>query len=249
MERGLTFGHISNVTKMSSHVLQLIEANEFSRLPGGLLTRGHLRAFATVVGLDPEQIVKEYKAQFESPSPEDEPLHLHSSYHEPGAGAPREAVLLMMALAMVIYFAFVRPIPGPAETATATALDDVAETTTTTTTTISRAAASPVAAAHSDGLQIEVRPRAECWISAIADGRLVIYRLMQEGERQTIDARNEIVLRVGDAGAFAYSVNGGEGRSLGASGDAVTVRITTDNSATFLTNQPAPASARDLNGI
>jgi hypothetical protein len=150
----------------------------------------------------------------------------------------------MMALAIVIYFAFVRPIPGPAETATATVPDDVAETT-----IIGRASASPVAAADSDGLQIEVRPGAECWISAIADGRLVIYRLMQKGERETIDARDEIVLRVGDAGAFAYSVNGGEGRSLGPSGDAVTVRITTDNSATFLTNEPPPASTRALDGI
>jgi cytoskeletal protein RodZ len=228
---------------MSSHVLQLIEANEFSRLPGGLLTRGHLRAFATVVGLDPEQIVNEYKAQFESASAEDEPLQLRSSYREPATGAPREGVLLMMALAFIIYFAFVRPTPEPAETARATAADDVAET------TISKASASPVAAVDSDGLQIEVRPRAECWISAIADGRLVIYRLMQEGERETIDARDEIVLRVGDAGVFAYSVNGHVGRSLGAPGDAVTVRITTDNSATFLTNEPPPASARDLDGI
>jgi hypothetical protein len=108
-------------------------------------------------------------------------------------------------------------------------------------------APSPVAAATPEGLQIELRPQAECWLSAFADGRLVIYRLMQGGERETIDARNEILLRVGDAGALAYFVNGGVGRSLGAPGEAVTVRITSDNSATWLTNEFRRPVADDIN--
>jgi hypothetical protein len=38
-----------------------------------------------------------------------------------------------------------------------------------------------------------------------------------------------ITLRVGDAGAVAYSINGATGRPLGRNGEVVTVRITNDN--------------------
>jgi cytoskeleton protein RodZ len=250
---GLTFADIANVTKMSSSVLQLIERNDFSRLPGGLLTRGHLRAFASEVGLDPEEIVNEYRAEFESASPEDEPFKLRSSYQEPKASARHAPLVLMIGFAITIYFAFLRPTQPPAdmEAATGTGAVDVEEAA-----TISKAFASaqtaqivpsPVGAVDSDGLQIDLRPHAECWLSAVADGRLVIYRLMQGGERETINARDEILLRVGDAGALAYFVNGGVGRSLGAPGKAVTVRITSDNSATWLTNESPRPGADDLN--
>lgn len=97
---------------------------------------------------------------------------------------------------------------------------------------------SPLTAADTEGLQIELRPHAACWVSAIADGRVVIYRLMQSGERATIDAHDDIQLRVGDAGALTYFVNGRAGRSLGGPGEAVTVHITSDNSATWLTKEP-----------
>lgn len=253
IEKGLTLADIANVTKMSSHVLQMIETSNFSRLPGGLLTRGYLRAFASTVGLDPEEIVNEYRAEFDSPSPEDEPFKLPSSYQEPDAAAPGAALVLIIGLAFVIYFALPRPTTRPAETALAAELAEVDVDEATAITTVLAAShgaqiePSPVRAADVHGLQIEVRPRAECWVSAVADGRLVIYRLMQAGERATIDARDEIQLRVGDAGAFAYVVNGAMGRSLGAPGEAVTVRITRDNVATWLAGDAPRALADDRN--
>lgn len=253
IDSGFTLADIARVTKMSSHVLQLIEANEFSRLPGGLLTRGYLRAFASEVGLDPEEIVNEYRAEFESAPVEDEPLKLRSSYQEPDAVAPRAASVLIIALAIGIYFAFLRPTERPVEMARASGTGEVAVHAASA---ISQAVApapradsgapSAVSAAASEGLQIELRPEAECWLSAVADGRLVLYRLMQAGERETINAHDEILLRVGDAGALAYSVNGGAGRSLGAPGEAVTVRITSDNLANWVAHEPPRPAADDI---
>jgi hypothetical protein len=56
-------------------------------------------------------------------------------------------------------------------------------------------------------------------------GRKIVYRLMQPGERQSINVDGEIVLRVGDPGAFTYSVNGMPGQPLGKAGIPVTVRF------------------------
>lgn len=57
---------------------------------------------------------------------------------------------------------------------------------------------------------------------------------MQPGERATVDARDEILVRVGNAGALAYLINGEPGRQLGRLGEVVTVRITKGNYDTWL---------------
>jgi hypothetical protein len=57
---------------------------------------------------------------------------------------------------------------------------------------------------------------------------------MQPGDRQTIAVHDELELRVGDAAAFAFSIDGVPGRSLGGPGQPVTVRITPGNYGALL---------------
>jgi hypothetical protein len=71
-------------------------------------------------------------------------------------------------------------------------------------------------------------------VSATADGLSVVYRLMQAGERQTIEARDEVVLRIGDPAAFTFFINNTPGRTLGRAGQAVTLRITAQNYREFV---------------
>jgi hypothetical protein len=78
-------------------------------------------------------------------------------------------------------------------------------------------------------LRLEIRTTGPCWVSAVADGERAVYRLMQAGERAQVEAHNVIALRIGDAGALAYTVNGAPGRPLGRSGEAVTIRMTIDS--------------------
>ena len=245
IDKGLTLAHISNVTKISSHVLELIERSEFAQLPGGLLTRGHLRAFASEVGLDPEKIVSEYRSEFESASDADELLKLRTSYQDHDVHVPHAELMLMIGLAIFVFYALPRSTeqPAPMEFAAETAEPGVEDAPTISNAVAAAPPGAPLGgpasltAADTEGLQIELRPQAECWVSAVADGRLVIYRLMQAGEQATVDARDAVQLRVGDAGALTYSVNGAPGRPLGTSGEAVTVRITSDNSATWRTKE------------
>jgi hypothetical protein len=72
------------------------------------------------------------------------------------------------------------------------------------------------------------------WLEAGADGQRLIYRLLNSGDREHVQAQREISLRVGDASAIAYSINGAPGRSLGGPGEIHEIRITPDNYRTFL---------------
>jgi hypothetical protein len=86
-------------------------------------------------------------------------------------------------------------------------------------------------------LEFELQPQGPCWISANADGVRVMSRLLQAGERQTFQVRDELILRVGDPGAVSFSINGQSGRALGRPGEPVNVRITKENYREFLISQ------------
>src|SRR4051812_36045653 len=67
--RGLTLQQISQQTKVPPAVLEHIEHNRFGRLPGGVFTKGYLRAFAASVGVNGDQVVQEYVLQSAPPPP------------------------------------------------------------------------------------------------------------------------------------------------------------------------------------
>jgi len=62
--RGVSLSRIADVTKISIGILHALECNDISRLPGGVIGRAFVRAFATEVGLDPEATVGQFVAQF-----------------------------------------------------------------------------------------------------------------------------------------------------------------------------------------
>ena len=89
--------------------------------------------------------------------------------------------------------------------------------------------AAPAGRAQVFGLTMEIAPKAACWVSVTVDGEPTFSGLMNRGEKREISARDEILVTVGDAGAFVYLLNGTEGRPFGAPGEVVSKRITLDN--------------------
>jgi cytoskeleton protein RodZ len=88
------------------------------------------------------------------------------------------------------------------------------------------AASGPPAAATADQpLVLELHPTGPCWVSLTVDGQTVVSRLMQAGEKDVRRIRESAVIEVGDAGTFAFTVDGRPGRSLGQSGQVKTARI------------------------
>jgi transcriptional regulator with XRE-family HTH domain len=86
---------------------------------------------------------------------------------------------------------------------------------------------------EADSLTIAIVPADVVWVEATADGTRVLYQLLHPGQQRSIDVRGELLLRVGDAGAFQHSINGVPGRQLGGPGTVRTLRITRENYSTF----------------
>jgi hypothetical protein len=95
-------------------------------------------------------------------------------------------------------------------------------------------ASGDAAAARADKLTIELSVRRPCWVSATVDGQKAIDRLLQPGERQTIEVRREMVLTAGDAAAVSMTLNGAAARTLGKPGEVVTARLNLTNFTSYL---------------
>jgi hypothetical protein len=100
----------------------------------------------------------------------------------------------------------------------------------------------PAAPAIAGGLTIFLTARERCWIRAMFDGDRKLERELDAGEHATVQARNEVVLRVGNAGAISVTINGVAALPLGRPGEPVTTRITADNYQRLLAAIPTASS-------
>ena len=61
-KKELSLDDVSNVTKISSRMLQAIEEEHFDQLPGGVFNKGFIRAYAKHLGLNSDEAVSDYLA-------------------------------------------------------------------------------------------------------------------------------------------------------------------------------------------
>jgi hypothetical protein len=97
----------------------------------------------------------------------------------------------------------------------------------------------PIATAGADGLAprnmtLEIRTTDECWVRVIADGKQVLSRLMAAGDKESRPARDTIRIDVGNAGAFAFSIDGHPGKPLGQPGQVRTITVTRETASKYL---------------
>ena len=78
------------------------------------------------------------------------------------------------------------------------------------------------------GLTMTLVASGQCWIRAVSDGARTIERMLRAGESVQLSGENQIVLRVGDAGAVRVSINGQPLAPLGARGEVITRRFSRD---------------------
>ena len=248
---GLSLGEISARTKIRTALLDALESGDFTRLPQGLLGRGFLRAYAREVGLDPEAIVRQFQDELghDAAGGKESSAAAFASDGRTSVGAGPSwqkqllvpAAIALLAGALVIYLnrsptmdvpLVFEPIgtAGPDAEARADSSPDAEPAAQSQ--PAAEGAGDVVAAvgiAEPDVLSVVILPVGLVWVEATADGARVLYALVRAGERRTIDVRQELLLRVGDAGAFRYSIDGVPGRPVGAAGVVRDLRITRQN--------------------
>jgi cytoskeletal protein RodZ len=257
--RGVSLRDIANATKISVGVLEALERNDISKLPGGIFGRAFVRNYAIEVGLDPEATIEDFITQF----PNDSVIagHPTSDRVEDSVAVESErrtagtflwlVVISVPIAAGLLYFTTigrrvasepVRPAVAESRAPDAAAAPEPPRLAgpgptaalPAATAAPSGGAPSPVAAPAGDQLTIALTAKRPCWVSATVDGQKSIERLLQAGEQQIVTVRREMVLTAGDASAIAVQFNGADGRPLGNAGEVVTARFNLVNYKDYL---------------
>jgi cytoskeletal protein RodZ len=243
-KRGVSLRQIANSTRISVMSLEALERSDMTRLPGGIFTRAFIRAYAQEVGLDPDRTIQDFLAELpaDAATAAARPVAMEDSEKlESDRQAVSTAIRLVLIsipiVAAVIYFSTHRSLLGPQSPAATTEEPSSAEpahNVLESPQALPDAVPGGLAAAisppvRSSGLTMEIAPKASCWVSVTVDGEPTFSSLMKAGEKRQVTAREEVLVTVGDAGAFAYTLNGSAGKPLGAPGEVVSKRITLSN--------------------
>lgn len=106
--RGLTLKDVGDRTNIPTHLLDAIERNAFDELPGGLLARGHVRAFASEVGMDGESWITEGVQNVTAPLDLLQLLRVRFKVAERRPRSVMEFLLVLVCLAGLLFFATVQ---------------------------------------------------------------------------------------------------------------------------------------------
>ncbi len=249
-QRGISLRQIAARTKISLAALEALERNDVSKLPGGIFTRAFVRSYAIEVGLDPDETVHEFLERFQGgPASSSIVSPIISTDDRDFLARQRIAgVVLKLALISVpligvaLYFTLrARPAdPAPPQAAPATTApppDDSAPAASTPAVVPPGPRAAPVqppAATSARPMTLELHPTEECWVKLTIDGRPPLSRLMLAGDKEVHQVRDIAIIEVGNAGAFAFTIDGRRGKMLGQSGQVRTARITRETLAKFV---------------
>lgn len=252
-QAGLSIDDIAATTKIRHTALQAIERGEFERLPGDFYARAFLRAYAREVHLPPDEIVHDYDAELTvaqpqpaiavtataagrlAKSPQERAPEGHSmpaTWSIPAWLTSQSArtagtlIVVVVVLLMMTVFRG-RPADDRPHEAGAVGTSGIVEAAAAT------PAATPRAEAAPDKLILEIHPTGPTWVTGAADGKRVLYRLLSPGEHITVEARDDLTFRVGNAVAFTYAINGVPGKPLGGPDEIREFRITRENYRTF----------------
>ncbi len=231
--RGLSQRQIAEVTKLSPQVLRALEDDKVTLLPSGIYRRSLVRAVAREVGLDPETELLAFLVEH----PDDMPLPGEQPAIEPpvSRGSSWRRLLAVLGaiipiLAGVAYFAGVprwlnADVPPPVieRTPPVDAHEIVA---------VGGIQGDVVRRGRSVDVLITVSAR--CVLQVVADGREMMGRAMEAGERLHLELGESLELLGDNAGAVQFSINGQAGRRLGSAGEPLSVRIDRSDYELFL---------------
>jgi cytoskeleton protein RodZ len=228
--KGLSCRQLAEITKLSVRTIESLEDNCISALPDGIYRRSIVKAVAREVGLNPDELLREFMAAH----PNDLPLPVSATVVlSPEPSRPLQRIVavagaILPLLAGMAYFGW----PSTAGEAPAQVESVVAP---------ARRAEVLPAGGFSEASLALPRPvvvtltiSSRCELRIVVDGREILARVVEQGETLPIELGEELWLLGDNASAVQFSINGQAGRPLGAPGDMLSVRIGRDDYEDFL---------------
>lgn len=231
----LTIDEVSATTRVRIPIVQSIENDDYSRCGGDVYVRGHIRALARAVGLEPAELVARFnEGRGDAPAPEPTAPVFEAERIRSEPRRPNWTAAMVAAIVAVVGFVGFTLVSGSGDGAAdqvaqsespdaepetvpeddaAGGGDDAAE---------DDAAAEPdpsqsaVAGAPADKVTMKVVASGASWVMVTdATGRQLFQGTLQDGDSETFTDDDRLDLVTGNAGAIELYVNGKHLDSIG----------------------------------
>ncbi len=217
-QAGLTITQVSQQTRIRESIIAAIEQGDFSSCGGDFYARGHIRSIASVVGIDPAPLIREYDAEHGPPA-----AMRAAKVFEPATpirikeprrfGIGKLAVVLLLAAAGYGVYHLVSSgsahntardasTLAPAPTVTVTATPHPTPTATATTTPVAHKPVTPEAV-------ITLTAHQDCWIGLTAPNGHQLYQgIIAAGQSKTWRETHPVAMVIGNPMGIMLTVNG-----------------------------------------
>jgi cytoskeletal protein RodZ len=228
-QAGLTITQVSQQTCIRETIIRGIERGDFSACGGDFYARGHIRSIARVVGLDPEELVREYDAIHGAPH-----AITAADVFEPSTPirlkerrSANWSVVMVIVLAVVLGYGVFRLIDHGASAPRPVAAAGGGH---------AKSSKSPAArpsptpsAVHHRRLTIRLTAVQDCWVQFTKPhGQLLFQAYVLSGSTRTWHFKHAVSMQIGNPGGIVLTVNGKDLGRPGTYGQPVTLNFGPD---------------------
>lgn len=227
-KQGLSVKDVENGTNIRSLYISAIEESNYDVLPGEVYLKGFLRSYANFLNIDSDYVLQTYKDQKKESIIEVEEIQEKKNV-KPKKKVRKGRVTILFAAIILILIAiiFLYVNNGDKQSANGNNAKDVVSSSNVKTTS-----AKIDLSKQKENLKAKLVLKADfidnCWIQVSSENNVIFEGLARAGEKNEWQADKELNLKVGNAGAVKFNLNGKDLPSLGKNGEVVTKTLSTD---------------------
>ncbi|MGO9778413.1 MAG: helix-turn-helix domain-containing protein [Streptosporangiaceae bacterium] len=210
-QAGLTVTQVADRTRIRETIIRGIEQDDFSACGGDFYTRGHIRSIASVVGIDPVPLIREYDEAHGAP----EAMRAADVFEPSTPLRIKErrslnwSVAMILALLVIVGYGAYHLVSSSSShgKTTAAALPAASRSATPRPNSPSP---TPTRTAPSNDVIIQLTAVEDCWVFLTSDqGNNTIYSgVVPAGSTQTWKETKAVSLRLGNPAGVVLTVNG-----------------------------------------
>jgi cytoskeletal protein RodZ len=227
-QAGLTVSQVSHQTRIRETIIRGIERGDFSACGGDFYARGHIRSIAKAVGLDPDQVIREYDLAHGAPQ-----AIRAAEVFEPSTPIKMQerhslnwSVAMIVALAVIISFAVYHVVSSGSSPAHSVAdQSSAASHPRPVKSSSAPPATNPVTSTVSKELVIKLVVTSEpCWVGFTSlTGAYVTQATLPAGSTKTWTFKYAVDMTIGNPDTVVLTVNGKNRISPGTETNAITL--------------------------
>ncbi|MBM3252749.1 MAG: helix-turn-helix domain-containing protein [Candidatus Omnitrophica bacterium] len=210
-DKKLTLEQVQRSTKIQLNILINLEADAFDKLPNPTYIKGFIKQYAQYLGLDPEPLLNEYTSLNPQLPPQEIAIKSEDEKIRAASPAKKKTNLFIIILAIIVVILV-------AGAGLSRLIGKITPTLIKHNTPLLKEKPKTLLVRESEVLKLTITANQDSWMHIKCDGKIVYQSILKAGSSETFQAKEQIVLWVGNAAGLELNLNG---HNLGSPGRGV----------------------------